>query len=598
MLTVTEARLSLKCKGARLLVLVIAAAIAAYVSVTQQGFLYGVMNNVFHIPLVLRWAEDPVFANDQFVQSLKNFTSPLWMAVRLVVDEENIEWVFYLLHVLCRAAVLAALAWASASLGVRGLLPRVLLMFWFGVAPGLRWETPIGADEIFGFYFSHSEFALPLTIVAITLAVQRKYLLAFASLGLIANVNAFAAAWAGWALLGVAIGDKDILKAAARSAGGLAIAAALALPVAIWIFGVVHDHPVSGPEHERYLLEYYPVHFLVRANQPLRIVLFAAVALSSLIGFKLLAELGTAWLRAAIALCALIVLGMILPELVASRILLDLHLLRASGLVQVLAVLGLTVSAIAAMRSASTLERIGGLLALILLVLPALQGILLAAAVLLAAKGYGPRLVFGLSAPLIVVSFVTREFWFTPIMITMEVGATIAFLGFRHHIARLRLPSLNGAVAAAAGAAAGVAGYSYVAHNTTPPEWQAARDVASWARVSTPADAMFLVPETISSAFSVIIFESLAHRQTWVDWKRGGAVMWAPSYHEEWSRRMREVGSLPRLPARMAYACRNGIRYVLIGAETNLSDVVLPVDPVYKNDHFQVFDADAWCRQM
>lgn len=597
-LTVAESRPLWKCKAVRLLILAIAAGAAAFVSVAQQGFLYGVVNNVFHIPLVLQWADDPAFANDQFVQSLENFTSPVWPAIRLVASEENIESVFYLAHVLTRAVALAALAWASASMGVRGLVPRILLMFWFGIAPGLRWETPIGADEIFGFYFSHSELALPLTIVAVTLAARRRYLLAFATLGLIANVNAFAAAWASCALLGVAIGDKSFLDTATRSLSGLAIAAVLSLPVAIWILGVVQDHPVSGVERKSYLLEYYPVHFFIHTNPPIRIALFGGVALSGLIGFRLLSNHGAAWSRAMIAVCMLIITGMILPELVTSRLLLDLHLLRASGLVQVLAVLGLTVSAVSAMRCNSALERIGGLLALALLVLPALQGMLLAGAVMLAAKRVDWRTVVGLSAPLIVVCFLTREVWPTPIMITVEIAVTIAFLVFRRRIARWSVPSLRGVVAAAAVAAAGVAGYSFVVHQFMhPPEWQDARDAAAWVRRSTPADAMFLVPEAGPSSFLVVIFESLARRQIWVDWKRGGAVMWAPRYHEEWSRRMREVGGLADLPSRLVYACKNDIDYVLIGPETDLSGVAMPVGPVYQNGHFQVFNARQWCNQ-
>jgi hypothetical protein len=122
-----------------------------------------------------------------------------------------------------------------------------------------------------------------------------------------------------------------------------------------------------------------------------------------------------------------------------------------------------------------------------------------------------------------------------------------------------------------------------------------ARDAAVWARESTAPDAMFLVPQADTSTFSVIIFESLAHRLTWVDWKRGGAVMWAPSYYAEWSRRMAEVGGLPNLSARVTYACKNGIDYVLIGPETNLSGTSVLVGPIYKNDHFQIFDTRQWC---
>ncbi|WP_428553235.1 DUF6798 domain-containing protein [Reyranella sp.] len=571
-----------------------AVGIAAVVSVAQQRFVFGYDNNVFHIPIVLRWADEPVFANDHVVQSMKNFTAPFWLLVRFVTNETNVEWVFYLFHVAIRAASLAALTWAAANLGVRGLLASVLLPFWFAVVPGLRWETPIGAAQVFNITLSHSDLVPSVALVGITLAAQKRYLSAFSTLGAMANINAFAAAWVGCALMGVASGDRS-RKTVVRSAVGLAVAAALALPLAVWIFGVIQEHPVSGAQRERFLWEYFPNHSLLLESDLTRVILLGAIALVGLIGFRLVAQAGEPWARALVALCLLIVAGMLLPNLIVSRFLLDLHLLRAAGLVQLLAVVALTAAAISSLRSSDVAERVGGLLALCLLALPALQGMLFSGAVLFRAKREDFLLPVVLTILVVFVTATTAPIWPTPVLFTVEIGATAAYFVLKPHMTRWGAPPLNASVAMVALIVAGVALYTYRVHRTAieTPERRDALRVIAWAQANTPPDSVFLVP--LRSNF-IPDFQSRAHRQIWVDWKRGGSVMWAPIYYQEWSRRMKEVGDLQDLPAKLAYACQNGINYVLTGIDAGNGD--LSRKPVYGNDHFQMFDARRWCDQV
>src|SRR5258708_33098413 len=59
------------------------------------------------------------------------------------------------------------------------------------------------------------------------------------------------------------------------------------------------------------------------------------------------------------------------------------------------------------------------------------------------------------------------------------------------------------------------------------------------------------------------IFEFVSHRRVWVDYKRGAAVMWMPSYYRVWRTRLAEVEALNSLDQRVAYADRNGIDYVI-----------------------------------
>ena len=58
-------------------------------------------------------------------------------------------------------------------------------------------------------------------------------------------------------------------------------------------------------------------------------------------------------------------------------------------------------------------------------------------------------------------------------------------------------------------------------------------------------------------------FQIFSHRRLWVDWKRGAAAMWMPSYYSEWVQRMSEVGGLKTSAARLDYACAHHIDYIL-----------------------------------
>jgi len=70
--------------------------------------------------------------------------------------------------------------------------------------------------------------------------------------------------------------------------------------------------------------------------------------------------------------------------------------------------------------------------------------------------------------------------------------------------------------------------YRLRAPSETPQE-QAYREVHTWVRQATPANAMILVPLDLDG------FQLDAQRRIWVNWKQGAAVMWAPSFYTQWS---------------------------------------------------------------
>lgn len=104
--------------------------------------------------------------------------------------------------------------------------------------------------------------------------------------------------------------------------------------------------------------------------------------------------------------------------------------------------------------------------------------------------------------------------------------------------------------------------------------------VGEWARSATRPDAIFLVPTELlpgettrttattdspvpDPAQNAEIFEYASHRRVWVDFRRGAAVMWTPSYYATWWPRVSEVLALKTLPGKIAYARQHGIDYVV-----------------------------------
>ena len=55
----------------------------------------------------------------------------------------------------------------------------------------------------------------------------------------------------------------------------------------------------------------------------------------------------------------------------------------------------------------------------------------------------------------------------------------------------------------------------------------------------------------------------MSHRRVWVDFRRGAAVMWAPSYYATWWKRVSEVMALGTLADKLAYARQHDIDYVV-----------------------------------
>src|SRR5258708_12632949 len=55
------------------------AAFGGALSLGYKGFLFGIENNVFHLPIVGGLYDEPQYRDDVFVQSLRYFSSGIWL---------------------------------------------------------------------------------------------------------------------------------------------------------------------------------------------------------------------------------------------------------------------------------------------------------------------------------------------------------------------------------------------------------------------------------------------------------------------------------------------------------------------------------------
>ena len=88
-------------------------------------------------------------------------------------------------------------------------------------------------------------------------------------------------------------------------------------------------------------------------------------------------------------------------------------------------------------------------------------------------------------------------------------------------------------------------------------------ELVDWIRAS-PIHGVFLVSVSDKRSDG---FQLRARRRVWVDWKQGAAVMWAPSFHNQWRRRFMEVSGLKTPDDFIRYAKDHGIGSVLLRSD-------------------------------
>lgn len=517
-------------------------ALGAVASVLMTGFVVGSSNNLFHLPIVASLYDEPQFARDTFVQSLRFFASGVWLLLRGAASDVDIHSLFLGLHVASRFLTFLGLLLCAELVGITGLRKKAIFTALIGLTTLMRGASYAGSGGLFFSAFTHSEIANGLSLLMIYLLVRGRIGPAFALNGLVFFVNAFVAVWnvvpilllCLYKLRSGEIGTRSMLK---QGTIGLVLAVVPSVPVIANVVGNPEFGQRPSFDYPSFLMEYYPNHFLVGGIPVVQLFAAASITALTVLSLWMLRPSAKPLLIALGGYILVYLIGVVMPTLTSSHTLMNLHLLRVSTFFHIFASLGaLAVLTNRIVASEGLFDR--ACAALLFVSLCTVRALALAAPVLLLLMLFTPsawrRAVDRLAPP----AWIERAGLGFIAAIVLVVGVQ-AWQHTRKLVA--------------------VAG-----------EWES---LGEWARSHTDLHDVFMVP-VIASAQSVPAprevfevgtskFEFVSRRRVWVDFQRGAAVMWSPSYYPEWHGKVSEISALNSIEARIGYARSRNIAYVI-----------------------------------
>jgi hypothetical protein len=563
----------------------------ALISLTLTGFKYGVGNNIFHVPYVLRLSETKEFSGDAFYASLSNFTSIVWPILRTICNESNVREVFKWADFVSRASAFAGLLFLFRSFDLRTMPSMTLCLALAALSPWLQGNSAVGEHGMFINYFTQSEATWGFVFLSISLLALDKLPWSFAMTGIAFAINAFVGIWLlGASSLAIIATKRSIgLKTIVGSVAAFLLFAA---PVAIWIATAV-DAPSLVPKFSyiHYIRQYYPNHFLIEAATSLGLTRFALLFAIGLLA-ALFAPNRRFWLAIQAALALVFLIGIPLPYILDNRFVFNLHLLRSAGLEQAVAI---ALSIAAGARFIFVLRDYRS----------QTLGLVIAFSLILMGQGVVGLLIVFLALFIVLAQMeenrgtsVNRGL----VLIRRHVGAwtgvcvSLFVFGLlrqvmQQHFAASQLASL--AVVAIAFAvmllryasvvvrrmtlalvflffASAIAARSIIwpVQDPASGRFDSTHENRSWLRFTDEIrvgdiHGVFLVP--VGDEFEG--FQLQARKLVWVGWKQGAAVMWSPSFYRQWMPRYAEVSELKTPENFVNYAKKNGIHNLVVKTE-------------------------------
>ena len=622
-------------------------ACGAIANLLAHGFGFPGGNNVFHVAIVLDYAHSIEGPHDAFHQTLGNFVSALWPLLSTITTEANLSAVFFTVYALNRAFLLLFLYLCACEIAPERRRPELALACSAVVLLLCSaWRlSPLGDNDLFIIYLSHTQIALTLLMAAIWLMLRGNWVAAACVIGLDFNVNAFIAVWGAAMFLGGYLWTARPVRLGEPARCAIA-GVVLALPTAVWIYRALRDTPAAAFDYRKYLMEFFPQHNLVHTNwRGLAIAVGVAGVLSTLVADpRLFREERQRRLVTALfaGLLAILAFGCVMPYVINSRLLYNLYPLRMDS---VLILLFIVLSAVALADAASqrrfwlTLLLVFGFangnlpLAIFVSALLAPErpyGKAVPAALLLAAAAFvvasGESLIYlqpatALAAAIVLAQCVVAlvALWQTPLrqgalvlcialaapaLLTdggawrhvtafIYIAAAIALFGSASSpattraVAMLEAPLRLARVIALPTlvAVALVAGALQAARTGTlnhlPDKERAFTEAAVWLRLHSQPDALVL-PLT----GEVKGFSTLSRRPVWIDGRMGAAAMWSPDFYPTWHTRMQEVRALQDGQQVADYAARHGISYIV--APLNQFAASNRLETIYQNRHYKI----------
>lgn len=520
------------------------ASIGALLSLAASGLVIFANNNLFHLPIVGQLYDLPQFAQDPFIQSLRQFSSGFWQALagsdRFVAPETTLIAVWAASRLVAFAGFIAC----ASALGVTERAQQIVFVALLATCDLLLGFSFGGGGGLFFNQGTHSEIANGLLLFSWSFAARGRFAPALALTGAIFFCNSFMAVWNFPALAAVAIhhlraGRIGLAPLVRDVAAGGAAAAVLAAPVVAMI-AANPDFGASPVDYREFLAGYWPKHFLFDSVPGFERLGLALVVLLAAQAFAALGGKAAPFGAIFAGFLALYGAGMLAPLVTSTPFVLNLHLLRSGAALHMLA-------SLAALTLATTW---------------------LAKGDLWRSRVLAPALVLSLcalpSATLLGVLALAAD----RLPQTARAKATAFLARFDGRVIRLAVATTVAASFVAGGV---VQEKRNAVYRAWADEWLA---VAGWSRSQTDAAAVFLTPtvdlrsppadlDRARAAANGVVFEYASQRRVWTDFKRGAAVMWSPSYYAEWRTRTDEVLALGSLDERVTYAAARRVGFVV-----------------------------------
>src|SRR5271154_4863226 len=138
----------------------VVAAIASALSLLHKGFVFGIENNLFHLPIVAGLFNEPQYQDDAFIQSLRHFSSGLWLLLQAyTTDFDRAQLLFLLLACLSRLINFVGFLCCASLVGVVERRDKIIFSLIICFISFLDGDAYAGTGGMFLNNFTHSEVA-------------------------------------------------------------------------------------------------------------------------------------------------------------------------------------------------------------------------------------------------------------------------------------------------------------------------------------------------------------------------------------------------------------------------------------------------------
>jgi hypothetical protein len=534
----------------------VVAAIGSVVSIVATGFVVGVRNDIYYLPIINALYDESQFANDSFIQSLRYFSSGLWILLSGVAKYVDSYWLLLYLNFVSRFIAFAGFLACANLLGIKGRREIIFLTALLCATSLLRGQSLAGDGGLFINYFTHSEIANGLTLIILALLIRGWLVTALATNGLVCFINAFIGVWDAAMIAAIMMmmalkGEISWRNILLKGLIGTILAALLAAPV---IRDILINPDFGKPlnfDYVTYLEEFWPYHFLFSDIANFEKVGLASMVALGIVAFAAIGRQSYPFITATLAFVAVYAVGIIVPHVTHNALILNLHLLRVSTMLQLLVVLGSLVLATKWWFSDN----------------PAYKHF------------FSPLLIVLLCTP---IKMTTIQPALNSTIALVVIAGSFYPAGIQARIPQWLLDKrakLNYLALVIVAVGFFVSVTKNTISNAHAGTWLAEwTTIGTWTKSHTPPNGTFLIPtwnfrgspkqtqpgsDEDEAILSSATFAAAAHRSIWIDFRDGAAVLWFPSYYEQWHQRVTEVNSLTSFAAKAAYAKANGIGYII-----------------------------------